>query len=543
MSRISKKLLVGVIALVIVGLLYFTWVARVDIKTESHVPFRGLTAKQRLEDFRYLCDILEENYPYLEVLKRKHGLDFEEVKKDFETKVRSARSDAEFYDVLSRFLNTLQNGHTDLVSQTRYKYFIDVFRLYGGNNSDPWENVLNNKITTERYEYWSKIVQEDLIVIPMNFKYVEGRYVKVDAGSLNAADSHEYDIPEGSCLIKINTLPVDEYVASLVDQGYLTYDEKRNKFRLLDNVFPTRSEESVMLTYLTPERELKEVTVKPIKINLNAIAKKDKAYRLFQTHIIEEGRITYLKIPSFDIRYTESDGDKIREFFEKVKDYPYLIIDIRGNGGGDSDYWMKNIVPPLLSENLNAKFYCVFRGGKYIKPFIDYRLNGLLKKIDDLPANKNYPPEIKKDFTSFVEMNYDISPVNPVGFKGRIFLLVDDGVYSSAESFAAFAKATKWATLVGTRTGGDGIGIDPALVALPNSGLIVRFPLDMGLNPDGSANEEFATAPDIFAEWTYRDFLKHLEWVKTAPEGWVVSPYDTVLNTALKIIELDDYNK
>jgi C-terminal processing protease CtpA/Prc len=163
-----------------------------------------------------------------------------------------------------------------------------------------------------------------------------------------------------------------------------------------------------------------------------------------------------------------------------------------------------------------------------------------LKKIDELPPNKNYPPEIKKSFSSFAEINYDISPLNPVGFKGRIFLLVDDKVYSSAESFAAFAKATKWAMLVGTRTGGDGIGIDPALVSLPNSGLIVRFPLEMGLNPDGSANEEFATAPDIFAEQTYRDYLEHLKWVKTAPEGWVISPYDTVLNTVLRIIELGD---
>lgn len=143
----------------------------------------------------------------------------------------------------------------------------------------------------------------------------------------------------------------------------------------------------------------------------------------------------------------------------------------------------------------------------------------------------------------YAEVNYDISPLNPVGFKGRIFLLVDDKVYSSAESFAAFAKAAKWATLVGTRTGGDGIGIDPALVSLPNSGLIVRFPLEMGLNPDGSANEEFATAPDIFAEQTYRDYLEHLKWVKTAPEGWLVSPYDTVLNTVLKIIELGDSDK
>ncbi|MCG0274606.1 MAG: hypothetical protein L5655_00435 [Thermosediminibacteraceae bacterium] len=32
-------------------------------------------------------------------------------------------------------------------------------------------------------------------------------------------------------------------------------------------------------------------------------------------------------------------------------------------------------------------------------------------------------------------------------------------MYSFAESLAAFAKATKWVTLLGRRTGGDGISL------------------------------------------------------------------------------------
>ncbi|WP_170240240.1 S41 family peptidase [Thermosediminibacter litoriperuensis] len=535
MAGLSKKLLVGVIALLVVGLLYFTWVALVDIKTQSDVPFRGLTAEQRLEDFRYLCDILEENYPYLEVLKRKHGLDFEEVKKDFETKVRSARSDAEFYGVLSRFLNTLQNGHTGLISPEQYKYYRE--KKSSGPRFDPWSRVVTNENSTEKYEYWNKIIKKDPIIIPMNFKYVEGRDVKIDEGPLDPAYSDEYGIPEGSCLIKINSIPVDDYIASLIDQRYLKYDEKRNKFRS-EGVITAPSEESVVFTFVTPERELKEVTVKPLKSSaitaVNNVNKKDSS---IQTHIIEEGKIAYLKIFSFNSRYVESDREKIREFLETVKDYPYLIIDIRGNGGGSTTYWEQNIVSPLSNKRLSMKFYCAFKDGDYIKPFIGAKY-WFLKRIDELPVNKNYPPEIGESLLCYGEVNYDISPESPVGFKGRIFLLVDEGVYSSAESFAAFAKATKWATLVGTRTGGDGIGIDPAFVALPNSGLIVRFALEMGLNPDGSANYEFATAPDIFAEQTYRDFLKHLEWVKTAGEGWIISPYDTILNTVLKIIEL-----
>lgn len=51
--------------------------------------------------------------------------------------------------------------------------------------------------------------------------------------------------------------------------------------------------------------------------------------------------------------------------------------------------------------------------------------------------------------------------------------------------------------VVGERTNGDGVGTDPLLLTLPNSGIVIRFTGEMGLNPDGSANEEMKTIPDV----------------------------------------------
>ena len=45
----------------------------------------------------------------------------------------------------------------------------------------------------------------------------------------------------------------------------------------------------------------------------------------------------------------------------------------------------------------------------------------------------------------------------------------------SSESFSMFCKETKFATLIGQTTGGDGGGLDPVLFKLKNSGLIVRM--------------------------------------------------------------------
>ena len=72
-------------------------------------------------------------------------------------------------------------------------------------------------------------------------------------------------------------------------------------------------------------------------------------------------------------------------------------------------------------------------------------------------------------------------------------------ITSSSEEFAVFAKNTGFATLVGEKTGGDGIGSDPSVCSLPNGGYVFRFTKEMGLVSDGSCNFERKTEPDIEA--------------------------------------------
>ena len=67
-----------------------------------------------------------------------------------------------------------------------------------------------------------------------------------------------------------------------------------------------------------------------------------------------------------------------------------------------------------------------------------------------------------------------------------------------------------------------------------NSGLVFRFSLDMGLNCDGTANEETHTIPDICIEPSYEDMIKTIEWEKNNKDE-VINPYDTILNKVLKI--------
>lgn len=217
---------------------------------------------------------------------------------------------------------------------------------------------------------------------------------------------------------------------------------------------------------------------------------------------IVQGKVGYVEVPQM-ISFFEMDKDEklLSDYFNKVKNYQALVIDIRGNSGGDSAYWMMNIVEKLASKPYSSTTYVFLKDGEVINKYKE-ELKKVHKdpyeSIENLDTTKlpNLPPEVEEKFKYYDEFTMTINPNDSVNFKGNIYLLVDDVVYSSAEAFAVFAKDSGFATLIGKTTGGDGLGSDPILLSLPKSGYILRMSKDMGTLSDGTCNEEYKTIPD-----------------------------------------------
>lgn len=151
----------------------------------------------------------------------------------------------------------------------------------------------------------------------------------------------------------------------------------------------------------------------------------------------------------------------------------------------------------------------------------------------DPRAEANLPPELLTgEFCDIMLYDIAITPApDSLRYQGRIFLLVDHVVFSASEMFAVFAKASGWATVVGSYTGGDGIGCAPALAVLPNSKMAVNYPVVLGLHPDWTANEETHTIPDILIEPERADLLK---WLRRIETGQRHSEPDLEIDTALR---------
>ena len=218
----------------------------------------------------------------------------------------------------------------------------------------------------------------------------------------------------------------------------------------------------------------------------------------------------YIKIPTFADVEMKKGLSIITPYLQTIIDKNKLIIDVRDNSGGTDEYWMA-LVEQIISEPITWTSYFLYRDGDYIKTFIesksgmDYKDLPSLSELTKENKSIRLTPEIMNKFDKYDEATTTISPKQSIAYKGKIYLLVNDQIFSSSEKFSVFAKESKWATLIGERTSGDGIGTDPVVLKLPNSGFLVRFPLVMGLTSDGSINEEEKTIPHIIVDTTQTD--------------------------------------
>ena len=227
-------------------------------------------------------------------------------------------------------------------------------------------------------------------------------------------------------------------------------------------------------------------------------------------HYFPDSAIAMIKIRSFSYDLLEDDLPTLEKFFLSIENYEHLIIDIQGNSGGATDYWSDHVMPYLISETLAYTSYYAFRKTDKLKKFKpDYFDEMVALKDISLP---NIPAEALTNEWGYTLGGQEIYPKGEMNkFKGRLYLVVDKVVYSSAETMAVMFKATGIGLVVGEKTGGDGIGTDPLLLTLPHSGIVIRYTGEMGLNPDGSANEETQTTPDLsFGVATEKERIQRL---------------------------------
>lgn len=228
----------------------------------------------------------------------------------------------------------------------------------------------------------------------------------------------------------------------------------------------------------------------------------------------------YVAIHSF-LNDRNDDEAPLRDFFVSSEKLGIrnMIVDLRGNLGGYNDYWLNNIVAPNICQPLQIENIGLYQENYRTRPFMAYyastsfeedmaamleagplpslifNWNRRERKLPPLPALvESDVSGLDKAFQETIRV--DKTEEQPL-FTGQFWLLCDRDSYSASEYFLSFAKRTGFARIVGEESGGDGSCVVTIYSLLPNSGLLLRYNVLYGLNPDGSCSEEHATAPDV----------------------------------------------
>ncbi|MCL6624365.1 MAG: PDZ domain-containing protein [Fimbriimonadales bacterium] len=182
-----------------------------------------------------------------------------------------------------------------------------------------------------------------------------------------------------------------------------------------------------------------------------------------------------LRVHSFAVGY---DRELIDQYFEKIAKAEKLILDLRGNGGGQT----------LNLFHLAGK---LFPGGTRLGKFVSRdHAREYLKKH---PEGTDDPVEVAKEFGLSLSAFGRGEPP----FKGDLVVLVDSGTGSASEILAQTVQELQRGKVVGTKTAGAVLA--STLVNLP-ADFALQVPLMEYVSPKGQRLEMTGVTPDVLVD-------------------------------------------
>ena len=354
--------------------------------------------------------------------------------------VLATQNDFEYYRELQRFVATLRDGHTKVG--------------WNWNRSDLWDN-------------WA--------TIPIITRLIDGKMIVTDV--LNDDLKHQ-GIKRGLEIIKINGIDAHEYVSTNIKPFVFSSTEQWTDLLAYGtygrDATRGKKSESIQLTFKDDANLIFDATISR-SLSENSLPQTP----LFDFTLLE-GNIGLLKIADF---WSDNYTALFDSIYKKIVTTDALIIDIRGNGGGNT-----NNAVYILSHLTNKKFMMsAWSSPRYIPAF----------------ASWNRPTEW------YIGDSWEARPAKKKTiYKKPIALLIDESTFSAAEDFCVGFRSINRGTIIGTASGGS-TG-NPMGFALPGGGWVL-FCSKKDTYPDGTEFVGVGILPDIEVRETVSSFLSKAE--------------------------------
>ncbi len=471
MTQVIKQLSFSLTNLLLLLTLSFFIPSRLSAQTST--DFKKIPVEELQKDLTFLKKVLEDIHPGMYYFTDKQS--YHQLYDSIYQSLQTPLTKQELREKIAPLILQLQCGHTRLLASNK-----------------------NSKKSNKNY-------------FPLQLKQIEGK-VLVDK-NLGEDTSHLF---KGVEILTINDLPIDSILQFFYQNTTRGSDGDNEtgkdyyNFRYFSSRFAEwfGQPDSFKIEYRQPKMEgsqnifIAASTSKEMQQNFKAYyGKLPKNITL--KWLNEETAV--LKIRAFvdiDTDYGLNFWGQIRAHFAELKRLKAknLVIDVRGNGGGalgNSFKLMQYVATEPFSANkaMLAKAEAVHNVG-----FREKLMLGLgFRHTDSTYISSKSFTHIRK-------------PKRNLGFKEKIYLLIDGGSYSASALFAAHLHAKNRATIIGEESGGNyylAFAGFWTVKTLPHSKISVRIPL-IRLEYDVESNVPFnrGVPPDIEVAQSYDDFLK-----------------------------------
>ena len=406
-------------------------------------------------DLRQLAAGLKRCWAYAEEKKVHHGIDVDTIADQHSAQITDDTTPDEFGRILQAFIAAIQDGHAHAKLATPHSY---------GFYSLPFD------------------------LLPV----AEG-YAAVDWPGIDSP------VPKGSLIEEIG----GESIQSLITARarFVSSSTQQARTSLVLKYHFLFSHKEIPVRFRDPKGELHEKICQMVLPSEEFHAAKVPSQEI-EWRVIQDS-VGYLRLPTFQPDNTawkqtadadrgtflEPTFEKLRHAFETLNEHQHLVLDLRGNEGG-TDMLGQFLAGKLLPAD--TPYYRI--ESKYSPEVADLYQTAGAARLESGWGQSHESP---------VTTEQDVEPYN-----GRMYVLIDDGCFSTTDNFLACLRDMRPnTTFVGRPTQG-GTGASRFLLKLKYSQAEVCCCTILVKSPNGHVIEGRGSQPDIPVTWSQENIVQ-----------------------------------